>query len=209
MFLHWLGKSLSHSLHHIKQNCMQPEYFCNCKSDEKIKLRHCHSWAWFIFRGSQYIPKENASIVWWYCPVLQSCCQNWSWLSMCKNSFSVKSFVQSRDSFINVYLMAPGYRSNIGKPFHSIYVIQIFFLCVLITEFFQKNWRTQVPFLGSLIPLFWTSGDVCPECQIQGGFLACVRCHLCAMDSSDSPLVLHLLTSWQSAWQLIAFPTCM
>ena len=30
--------------------------------------------------------------------------------------------------------------------------------------------RTQVLFVGPLIPLFWTSGDVCPGFQSQGGF---------------------------------------
>ena len=30
--------------------------------------------------------------------------------------------------------------------------------------------------------------------------LACLLCCLCAMDSLDSPLVQHLLTSWQPAW---------
>ena len=33
---------------------------------------------------------------------------------------------------------------------------------------FKKNWRTSVLFVGSLIPLFWTSGDVCPGFQSQG-----------------------------------------
>ena len=31
--------------------------------------------------------------------------------------------------------------------------------------FFKKFWRTQVLFVGSLIPLFWTSGDV--FCRLQ------------------------------------------
>ena len=63
-------------------------------------------------------------------------------------------------------------------------------------------WRAQVPFVGPLIPLFWTSGDVCPVFQSQGGSLACRLCCLHAMDSSDSPLVQHLLTSCRPAWQL-------
>ena len=40
-------------------------------------------------------------------------------------------------------------------------------------------------FVGPLIPLFWTSGDVCPGYQSQGGSLACVLSRLRAMDSSD------------------------
>ena len=40
--------------------------------------------------------------------------------------------------------------------------------------FFFKNFcRTQVLFVGPLIPLFWTSGEVFPGFQNQGGFLAC------------------------------------
>ena len=37
-------------------------------------------------------------------------------------------------------------------------------------------------------------GGVCPEFQSQSGSVACVLCFLYAMDSSDSPLVRHLLT---------------
>ena len=40
--------------------------------------------------------------------------------------------------------------------------------------FFKKFWRTQVLFVVSLIRLFWTSGDVCPGFQNQGGSLVCV-----------------------------------
>ena len=44
--------------------------------------------------------------------------------------------------------------------------------------------------MKSLIPLFRTSGDICPEFQ-----------SMYAIHSSDSPLVWHLLASWQSAGQ--------
>ena len=37
-------------------------------------------------------------------------------------------------------------------------------------------WSTEVLFAGPLIPLFWTSGHVCPGFQSQGGFS-----HLCAL----------------------------
>ena len=71
---------------------------------------------------------------------------------------------------------------------------QLCFCC-----FFTKKWRTSVYFVWQPIPLFWTSGDVYPGFQSHSGFLACVPLRLCAMYSSNSPLVLHLLTSWRTA----------
>ena len=44
-----------------------------------------------------------------------------------------------------------------------------------------------------LIPLFWTSADICLEFQSQGGSLACMLSHLHAMDSSDSPVVRYVM----------------
>ena len=38
-----------------------------------------------------------------------------------------------------------------------------------LVEFFSKNWRTSVLLVRSLIPLFWTSGDICPGFQSQYG----------------------------------------
>ena len=40
---------------------------------------------------------------------------------------------------------------------------------------------------------------------------ACMLCHLCAIGSSDTPLVWHLLTSWYPAWWLSYFDphTCI
>ena len=55
-------------------------------------------------------------------------------------------------------------------------------------------------FLEDITP-FWTSGDICPGFQSQGGSLACMSCRLCAMDSSDSPLVLRQPNSWRAALQ--------
>ena len=61
------------------------------------------------------------------------------------------------------------------------------------------------PFVGPLISMFWTSGDV------SSGFKARVGSALFALGGGiwvtlhipwDSPLVLHLLTSWQPAWLL-------
>ena len=46
-----------------------------------------------------------------------------------------------------------------------------------------------------VIPLFWTSGD----------YLVCVLCHQHTMDSSDSSLVQHLMTSSWPRWQLSHF----
>ena len=40
--------------------------------------------------------------------------------------------------------------------------------------FFKKNWRISVLLVGSLTPLFWTSGDVCPAFHSQGGSIACL-----------------------------------
>ena len=40
----------------------------------------------------------------------------------------------------------------------------------------HKSFCTYVPFVGPLIPLFWTSGDDCPGFQSQGEFL-----HLCSL----------------------------
>ena len=54
-------------------------------------------------------------------------------------------------------------------------------------ELFLKNfWRTWVLFVGPLIPLFWTSGDVCPGFQSQGGSLVCMLPCLHTTDASDS-----------------------
>ena len=76
-----------------------------------------------------------------------------------------------------------------------------------ISLFLINFLRTWVLFVGPLIPLFWTSGDICPGFQSLGGSLACMLCHLHAMNSWDSPLVWHLLTSWQPAWQPVMFPS--
>ena len=48
-------------------------------------------------------------------------------------------------------------------------------------------------FVGPLPPLFKISRDISPRFKSKDGSLTCVFCHLCAMDSSDSPLVGHLL----------------
>ena len=56
-----------------------------------------------------------------------------------------------------------------------------------------------------LIPLFLNSGDIYPGLQSQGGSFICMLHCLRVTDSSESPLVRHLLTSWQPVWQLSRF----
>ena len=41
---------------------------------------------------------------------------------------------------------------------------------------FLNFWRTHVLFVGPLIPLFWTSGDVVPGFQSQGGLACMLSC---------------------------------
>ena len=53
----------------------------------------------------------------------------------------------------------------------------------------KKIWRIHVLFLGPLIPLTLTSGNVYPGFHSEGRFLTCRLSHLRTMDSSDSPLV--------------------
>ena len=48
--------------------------------------------------------------------------------------------------------------------------------------------RTLALFVGPLIPLFWTSGDVCPGFQSQGGSLACfLTCVILRFTSDATP----------------------
>ena len=58
------------------------------------------------------------------------------------------------------------------------------------------------PILGPVVPLFWISSDVSSLFQSQSGF--CLI-HIAEVNVMyiyrDSPLVLHLLTSWQTALQ--------
>ena len=77
----------------------------------------------------------------------------------------------------------------------------VIYYSVLLIYFLQKLWNTLVLFVGPLITLFWTSGDVSSGFQSQGGSLTCILHHLCKMGTSDSPLVRHLLTAGRPAWQ--------
>ena len=69
------------------------------------------------------------------------------------------------------------------------------FLCVFFMFGGHKSFcgATDTPVSDFWCRLSWLS--------MQG----CVLCHLHVMDSSDSPLVQHLLTFWWSAWQLSHF----
>ena len=65
-------------------------------------------------------------------------------------------------------------------------------------------WRTDTSlFVGPLIPLFWTSGDVSSGFQSQSGqhYLHLAEAYVLHV-SWDSPLVWHLPTSRQPVWQL-------
>ena len=74
----------------------------------------------------------------------------------------------------------------------------------LWSNFLKNSFGEHGSFLwGPLIPLFWISGDICPGFHTQCGSvdpLACLLCHSHATESSDSPLVQHLLISWQPVW---------
>ena len=97
------------------------------------------------------------------------------------------TFALYRLSFLYGYFTQPGSGSSphtISTKGNNIFILEIF-------------WRTSVLFVRPLIPLFWTCADVCHGFQSQGGFLACVLPRLHAMDSLDSSIVRHQLTSWQ------------
>ena len=58
-----------------------------------------------------------------------------------------------------------------------VWITDVLLIIVMnITLFFLKFWRTHVLFVGPLIPLFWTSGDVCPGFQSQGGLACMLSC---------------------------------
>ena len=67
---------------------------------------------------------------------------------------------------------------------------------------------SAVLFVGPLIPLFWILGDVCSWFQRQGESFAYMLPCLNALDSSDSSLVWHLLTSWWPALHRSLFLPC-
>ena len=67
--------------------------------------------------------------------------------------------------------------------------------CLQGDFFLKKNfWRAWVLFVGPLIPLFWTSGDISSGFQSQGGqpYLHLAKAYVLHVPW-DSPLVWHLL----------------
>ena len=101
---------------------------------------------------------------------------------------------------------------QLARPF-------LVFFCFFV--FFKSFWRTHVLF-GATGTLFWISGDVSSGFQSQSGF--CLIRYFAEANvmyiPQDSPLVLHLPTSWQLArswslphmhvqrWDLARFRTC-
>ena len=70
---------------------------------------------------------------------------------------------------------------------------------ILPTIFIKRSWRTKVLFVGQLVLLFWTLGNICPGFQGQGGsFFVCA---FLPVWSLDLPLMWHLLIVQRSAWQ--------
>ena len=73
--------------------------------------------------------------------------------------------------------------------------VEVFFICCcnnklfLTSFFFLKFWRTEVPFVGPLIPFFWTFGNVCPGFQSQGGslFVCFLTCVILRFTSGSTP----------------------
>ena len=59
-----------------------------------------------------------------------------------------------------------------------------------------KKLRMRLRYIG-----FWTSGIICPGFQSHRGYSACMLHCLHAIDSPDSTLVRHLLTSCFPEWQ--------
>ena len=61
--------------------------------------------------------------------------------------------------------------------------------CIKLTSFFNIYLEDISSFCGATDTPVWTSGDICPGFQRQGGFLTCVLRLIPSMDPSDSPVV--------------------
>ena len=83
---------------------------------------------------------------------------------------------------------------------------ELFFVDPSLQCFSKKLMRRRILSVASLIPLFWTSGEVCPGVQSQAGSFAWMFSCLCTTDSSDTPLVRHLLTVLRSYLQTLHQP---
>ena len=80
---------------------------------------------------------------------------------------------------------------------------------ILINNFFKKSFLADTyPFGGPLVPLFWISGDISSGFQSQSGF--CLIHFFVEVNVmytlQDSPLVLHVPTSWWPAAQPVTSP---
>ena len=74
-----------------------------------------------------------------------------------------------------------GFSSLIDIRSHYFTICFLFFLLIFF-------WRTEVLFLGPLMPLFWTPGYVCPGFQSQGRSFACFfACVILRFTSSAAP----------------------
>ena len=89
-----------------------------------------------------------------------------------------------------------------------IYLIVVVFHCDQACGLFFKKFLVDTcPFWGPVVPPFWISGDVSSGFQSQSGF-----CLIRNVDANvmyipqDPPLVLHMLTSWLPAAQLVTSP---
>ena len=79
--------------------------------------------------------------------------------------------------------------------------VRLFFFKIFLEDISPFCGATDTPVLDFWWRFPWVSKP--------GGPLACMLSHLRVMNSWDSPLVRHLLTSWWPAWQPVAFPTCL
>ena len=85
---------------------------------------------------------------------------------------------------------------------HSSWTAYSFpFQFYILAIFSKKIWRTLVLFVGPLIPLFGLLMRSALSFKARVNCFIYMLSHLCAMKSSDSPLVQHLLISWWPTWQ--------
>ena len=95
------------------------------------------------------------------------------------------------------------HRTSPLRPWHQVHPPRYGHCCGRYASywnaflFLKNNWRILVFFVGPLIFLFWNSGDIYPWFQNKDT-LACMLHHLPTTDSSNSPLVWHLLSPFSS-----------
>ena len=71
--------------------------------------------------------------------------------------------------------------------------------------YFELFWKPSVLFVGPLIPCFRLLVMSALGFKNRVDPFTCILCCLCAPNSSHSPLLRHLLTSWCPAWQSSRF----